>query len=194
MSCLFQAHRIMIDFFPIPYSFNAMLKPVSLSCGQSGCLVCLRQLTKSTANPKCPMCRREFQASTISVNIALDLITSELAVECQSQGCDWKGKYARARAHQKHCPNLLVKCSNVGCSFREARGKMPQNEKSFSKRWWSDSVGFVAGARTIPVHKRHKTVSLRLRGNISQVIMLLILVTLLVWQAGFQKKNERHFR
>ena len=194
MSCLFQAHRIMIDFFPIPYSFNAMLKPNSLSCGHSGCLVCLRQLTKSTANPKCPMCRREFQASTIAVNIALDLITSELAVECQSQGCDWKGKYARARAHQKHCPNLLVKCSNVGCSFREAREKMPQNEKSFSKRWWSDSVGFVAGARTIPVHKRHKTVSLRLRGNISQVIMLLILVTLLVWQAGFQKKNERHFR
>ena len=68
MSCVFQAHRIMIDFFPIPYSFNAMLKPVSLSCGHSGCLVCLWQLTKSTANSKCPMCRREFQASTIAVN------------------------------------------------------------------------------------------------------------------------------
>ena len=59
--------------------------------------------------------------------------------------------------------------------------------------WWSDSVGFVARARTIPVHKRHKTVSIRLRGNISQVIMLLILVTLLVWW-DFQKENERHFR
>ena len=134
MSCVSQAHRIMIDFFPIPHSFNAMLKPVSLSCGHSGCLVCLRQLTKSTANPKCPMCRREFQASSIAVNIALDHITSELAVECQSQGCDWKGKYARAQAHQKHCPKLLVKCSNDGCAFRETREKMPQHEKSYSKR------------------------------------------------------------
>ena len=134
MSCVFQAHRIMIDFFPIPYSFNTLLKPVSLSCGHSGCLVCVKQLNKSTANPKCPMCRREFQASTISVNIALEHITTEFAVECQSQGCDWKGKYARARAYQKHYPQLLVKCANEGCAFCEAREKMPQHGKSYSKR------------------------------------------------------------
>ncbi|CAH3014594.1 unnamed protein product, partial [Porites evermanni] len=71
---------------------------------------------------------------SIAVNIALDHITNELAVECQSQGCDWKGKYARAQAHQKHCPKLLVKCSNDRCAFRESREKMPQHEKSCSKR------------------------------------------------------------
>ena len=130
MSCVFQAHRIMIDFFPIPYSFNTMLKPVSLSCGHSGCLVCLRQQQIRSA-----LCvGGEYQASTIAVNIALDHITSELAVECQSQGCYWKGKYARARAHQKHCPKLLVKCSNEGCAFREAREEMTQHEKSCSKK------------------------------------------------------------
>ena len=133
MICVFEAHRIIIHFFPIPYSFNVMLKPVSLSCGHSGCLVCLRQLTKSAANPKCPMYRREFRASTISVNIALDHITSELAVECQSQGCDWHGNYSRARSHQKLCPKLLVKCANEGCSFREAREKCRSTENLASR-------------------------------------------------------------
>ena len=50
MSCVFQGHR-MIDFFPYPYSFNAMLKPVSWSCGHSGCLVCLRQLHSKSEMP-----------------------------------------------------------------------------------------------------------------------------------------------
>ena len=66
------------------------------------------------------MCRREFQASSIAVNIALDHITSELAVECQSQGCDWKGKYARAQAHQKHCPQ-------AACEMFKRRMRIPRD-------------------------------------------------------------------
>ena len=58
-----------------------------------------------------------------------------------------------------------------------ARKILQQEGDPLQRLWWSDSVGFVAGARAIPMHKRHKTVSLRLRGNISQVTMLLILVT-----------------
>ena len=111
------------------------LKPISLSCGHSGCLVSLRQLTKSTSTLKCPMRQREFQASTISFNSAIDQITSELAVECQSQGCDWKGKYARARAHQNQCHKLLVQTRDAHsvrlekkcCSTENlaARGRSP---------------------------------------------------------------------
>lgn len=170
----------MIDLFPNPYNFNAMLKPVSWSCGHSGWLVCLRQLTKSTSNPKCPMGWRQFQPSTISVNIALDYITSELAVECQSQRCDWKGKYARAQAHQNQCPKLLVQMRDVHSVRLEKKSRSTENlaARGRSPLWWSYSVGFVAGARTIPVYKHHKTMSLRLQENISQVTMLLILVTL----------------
>ena len=179
---VYSKDTIMIDFFPNPYSFNAMLKPGSWSCGHSGCLVCLRQLTKSTANPKCPVGWREFQASTISVNIALDHITSKLAVECQSQRCDWKGKYARAWAHQNQCTKLLVQTRDAHSVRLEKKCRSTENlaARGRSPLWWSHSVGFVVGARTIPVYKRHKTISLRLRENISQITMLSILVTLLM--------------
>ena len=60
-----------------------------------------------------------------------------------------------------------------------ARKILQREGDPLQRLWWSYSVAFIAGARTIPVYKRHKTVPLRLRGNISQVTMLLNLVTLL---------------
>ena len=60
-----------------------------------------------------------------------------------------------------------------------ARKILQQEGDPLQRLWWSYSVAFIAGARTIPVYKRHKTVPFRLRGNISQVTMLLNLVTLL---------------
>ena len=124
-------------------------------------------------------------------------MTSELAVECQSQGCDWKGKYARARAHQKHCPKLLVKCSNEGCAFREARENIPQHKKSCSKREIPcKDCGDLIVWDSLQEHEQFqcinamcKTVSLRLQGNISQEIMLLILVTLSLSMAGLSKEK-----
>lgn len=120
--------------FNILYSLNALLKPLSLSCGHSGCLYCLKELTRNTSVPKCHMCQREFQAASISVNVALDHVTSELEVKCLSSGCDWKRKYGKVRVHFNKCPRLQIQCKNKGCRYEVVRENMPLHEQSCSKR------------------------------------------------------------
>ena len=80
------------------------------------------------------------------------------------------------------CTKLLVQTRDAHSVRLEKKCRSTENlaARGRSPLWWSYSVGFVAGARTIPVYKRHQTISLRLRENISQITMLLILVTLLM--------------
>ncbi|KAK2562633.1 TNF receptor-associated factor 5 [Acropora cervicornis] len=111
-----------------------MLKPVSLGCGHSGCRECLTELVTKTLMPKCPMCRTELRADSICVNIALDHITSELAVECLSVGCGWKGSYGQAPEHFKTCPKLQVVCNNEECQHKSIREEMPNHIASCSKK------------------------------------------------------------
>lgn len=114
--------------------YSTMLKPVSLGCGHSGCRECLTELVTKTLMPKCPMCRTELRADSICVNIALDHITSELAVECLSVGCGWKGSYGQAPEHFKKCPKLQVVCNNEECQHKSIREEMPNHIASCSKK------------------------------------------------------------
>ena len=111
-----------------------MLKPVSLNCGHSGCFECLKELSKKTLAPKCPMCRKDFQAANICVNIALDHVTRALSVECLSVGCGWKGGYGNASEHFSNCPKLPIKCNNVECQHVVVREDMPIHAVSYMKR------------------------------------------------------------
>ena len=111
-----------------------MLKPVSLNCGHSGCRQCLTELTTQNALPKCPMCRKEFRAANMSVNIALDHVISELPVECLSHGCGWKGKYGKAPDHFRTCPKLRIQCENAGCLHEAIREEMINHAASCNQR------------------------------------------------------------
>ena len=184
MSCVFQAHRIMIDFFPIPYSFNTMLKPVSLSCGHSGCLVCLKQLNKSTANPKCPMYVSEgISGINYFCQYRPQAHYNRICCGVRKSRMWLEGEICKGTSSPKTLPPAACEMCKRGMRISwgsrknaAARKILQQEGDPLQRLWWSDSVGFVAGAA---VYKRHKTVSLRQRGNISQVTMLLILVTLL---------------
>ncbi|XP_074616664.1 TNF receptor-associated factor 4-like [Acropora palmata] len=116
------------------FCYNTMLKPVSLNCGHSGCFECLKELSKKTLAPKCPMCRKDFQAANICVNIALDHVTRALSVECLSVGCGWKGGYGNASEHFSNCPKLPIKCNNVECQHVVVREDMPIHAVSYMKR------------------------------------------------------------
>ena len=111
-----------------------MLKPVSLNCGHSACRECLTELAAQNPVPKCPMCRTGFRAASMSVNIALDHVTSELAVECLSDSCEWKGTYAKAPDHFQTCPKLTIQCENVGCLHAVVREEMKIHASSCCKR------------------------------------------------------------
>lgn len=111
-----------------------MLKPVCLNCGHSGCRECLTELTAQNAMPKCPMCRKHFRAASMSVNVALDHVTSELPVECLSDGCGWKGTYGKCPDHFHTCPKLRIKCENTGCLHEAVREEMLSHAASCNKR------------------------------------------------------------
>ena len=79
-------------------SKSVMPKPVTPGCGQSGCLHCLTSLLrhyeqKGNTKAPCHMCRAAFENTALSVNVALDSITSELEVRCTKNGCQWSGKF-----------------------------------------------------------------------------------------------------
>lgn len=120
--------------FSYCFSYNTMLKPVSLTCGHSGCRECITELVKKAKLPKCPMCRKGFQAASIGVNIALDHVTSSLAVECLSAGCGWKGGYGNAAEHFANCAKLPIPCHNIGCQIKIPRQEMPSHALLCTKR------------------------------------------------------------
>lgn len=111
-----------------------MLKPISLNCGHSGCKKCFEEMTTSTNSLKCPICRTEFNAQTLSVNVALDNITRDLPVRCLSSGCSWRGSYEDAQQHQRDCPKLEIECENEGCQHVFAREEMATHAASCQKK------------------------------------------------------------
>ena len=54
------------------------------------------------------MYRAAFEKTALSVNIALDSITSKLEVRCTNNGCQWSGKFSTMERHDQECPHLLV--------------------------------------------------------------------------------------
>ena len=98
-------------------SFNTMLKPISLNCGHSGCQTCFSEMNANlhSTNIKCPICQTSCNVETLNVNVALNNLTQDLAVECQNLGCDWKGGYVDVQKHFKECPKLETQCENEGC-------------------------------------------------------------------------------
>lgn len=120
-------------------SFYTMLKPVSLSCGHSGCKRCIEMLLEVVtlgAAPKCPLCRTTLteKSGSLGINVALDHLTRELPVQCMSRGCTWRGIYSEARSHHQVCGKLEVECENDGCHYKCAREEMPQHSDTCMKK------------------------------------------------------------
>lgn len=104
---------------------SSMLKPVSLSCGHSGCKDCIEELVKLKGpRSKCPVCRDYFDSQSLKNNIALHQITRALPVKCCNRDCGWEGIYENAAAHYAQCPKLDMECPNVGCYCTEIREDM----------------------------------------------------------------------
>lgn len=78
--------------FISPYSLSTMLRPVTLSCGHSGCQDCLAKLSAMATHPRCPLCKKNID-SDLNINFSLHAITSHFEVYCTNDGCQWKGNF-----------------------------------------------------------------------------------------------------
>ena len=113
--------NITLPNYRILYSSKSvMLKPVTLGCGQSGCLHCLTSLLryhqqKGNTKAPCHMSRAAFENTALCVNVALDSITSELEVRCTNNGCQWSGKFSSVERHDQECPHLVVNFPSHRC-------------------------------------------------------------------------------
>lgn len=106
-------------------SYFTMLRPVTLSCGHSSCQECLANLMASTQQPSCPVCRAHIASdAALNVNIALNNLTSNLAVACTNHDCTWTGTYEKTEDHSKQCPKQKVDCVNEGCQHTLTREEM----------------------------------------------------------------------
>lgn len=108
-------------------SLNVILKPITLSCGHSGCEKCLANLAR-IATPKCHTCRTPFTANGLKLNVIMDTMTRDLNVKCLSGGCEWSGIYPEAEDHYNECPKLEERCKNEHCTHVAARETMPAHE------------------------------------------------------------------
>ena len=112
-----------------------MLKPVSLSCGHSGCKDCIEELVK-IRGPRsiCPQCGVRFDPRSLKNNIALHQITRALPVKCCNRDCGWEGIYENAATHYAQCPKLDIECPNVSCYCTEIREGMAAHAAVCPKR------------------------------------------------------------
>ena len=79
------------------------------------------------------MYRAAFEKTALSVNIALDSITSELEVRCTNNGCQWSGKFSTVERHDQECPHLLVNCPSRGCDKMMKCGEVATHLRTCGK-------------------------------------------------------------
>lgn len=122
------------------FSKAVMLKPVTLGCGHSGCHNCLKsnlryQEQKGNSKARCPICRiNQYDSTSLTVNIALDSCTRELAMRCINNGCAWKGSYQDAERHDQECLHRLVICQNRKCQAKMERRELASHLSSCGKQ------------------------------------------------------------
>ncbi|XP_044168094.1 TNF receptor-associated factor 5-like [Acropora millepora] len=100
--------------FISPYSLSTMLRPVTLSCGHSGCQDCLAKLSAMATHPRCPLCKKNID-SDLNINFSLHAITSHFEVYCTNDGCQWKGNFGCSEEHSNRCGKFKIQCENNGC-------------------------------------------------------------------------------
>ena len=112
-----------------------MLKPVSLTCGHSGCKACIEQVIKCAtgATPKCAVCRAEMPHN-LAVNICLEQIVGKLPMRCASAGCQWRGTMVAAEEHERGCAEKIISCHSEGCDYSARRQLMTEHENFCTKR------------------------------------------------------------
>ena len=98
------------------FSYSIVSRPVTLTCGHSGYKNCMETWAESTATPLCPQCWAMFRKEELRINVAMDKATQDLPVKCNSQSCQWKGKYNHANHHLRHCPKVRERCPNEDTS------------------------------------------------------------------------------
>ena len=109
--------------FISPCSLSIMLRPVTLSCGHSGCQDCLAKLSAMATHPRCPLCKKNID-SDLNINFSLHAITSHFEVYCTNDGCQWKGNFGCSEEHSNRCAKLKLQCENNGCHQFLRRGEM----------------------------------------------------------------------
>ena len=117
---IFQKKKTLRDCRILHSSKSVMMKPVTLGCGHSGCLICLTSLLryheqKGNNTAPCHMCHSAFDNTALSVNVTLDSTTSELQVRCTNNGCWWSGKFSSVERHDQECPHLVLNCPSCRC-------------------------------------------------------------------------------
>ena len=107
----------MIDFFPNPYSFNAMLKPGSWSCGHSGFWFAL----DNSPNPQ-----QIRNALWVGGNFRHQLFLSTLPLTTLQANLLWSAKVkdvtgkGNMQGHELTKPMHQAACANKGCTFCKA--------------------------------------------------------------------------
>ena len=107
-----------------------MQEPVTLACGHSGCLSCLKTLREPehVDHRWCPMCKAEIPCVEFHVTVALKNLIYSLRVVCDEEGCHWLGKLEGAKNHFQECEFINVECKNDGCSFKARRVEVHEHE------------------------------------------------------------------
>ena len=94
-------------------------------------------VTASSAKRQAPchICRTDnFDKDSLTINFALDSITSDLDVKCVNTGCCWKGKFPEAQQHDRECIYRLVSCPSTNCQLVMRCEEIEAHLKACGKR------------------------------------------------------------